>query len=123
MNFLADLIDKRSEQLDIQAVKASKLLPNEALWLKHKKLLHALPMDYKKTLQDKLAKEPFSVQKREYQYNFVITIKFLEYPTFRTVLQIVEHKTKGLYSVCYIAYNHQKNCVYVRQIIGGMYQV
>lgn len=122
MNFLSDLVVARSKEMRLQMTRIQNITPKVTEWMQHKELLRSLPVDYEALLRGKLRIEPQMVKRKEYGNNYVVTVKFPEYPAFETVLQIVEHKTKGLFSVAYIAVNKETNTVCTRELLGNYYR-
>lgn len=106
-----------SEHKKITRIKGKKPdADNYREWLETKKLVSDLPSDYLNILKKKA--QEGRVEKRLLGNGCEFSV-MAKYNGFPVELYVVEHKTGLIKRAEYIAYNEQKNTVFIKSLLAG----
>lgn len=113
---LSDLIDAKSQELNVQIAQARPMQPEEIGWIRCKKYVDGLSGNYVQLFLEQKNQDPFSVNK--YRNGSMTIIYFYrEIEEFKIMVEVIEDDSKVIRKVRYTAFNNDKHLAYTRDII------
>ena len=126
MQSLSDLIKERSEEMDVQIVKAKTMTENDKDWQDIRHYIDDLPNNYIDLLKEKIANDPLSIKKRKIVGGNAIEVILKTQQikngyrlAYEIELYILEkYPEKEITKAWYIAWNNIKGTCYKKDLLN-----